>query len=293
MNRIKKHINPATILALAALVFAITGGAYAASGSGGSGNGGGNSAGNASHATAYVAKAKKKSKTPAGKPGPRGPAGPAGPAGAPGPAGPAGPTGPAGGAGAKGETGPTGPTGPQGPEGKKGETGPKGSEGKAGVIHPGNPVGSPEPLPENATETGVWAVAGLESASDLAQAAISFTIPLSNPLEGQTEPKPAEYLPGHAHYINNQDEETGLLFNKTNAKEHPECPGSVEKPEATAGTLCVYGSEERSIATSSEEVTAPAVGSSEESAGRTGAILRVDVTGKNASANGSWAVTAP
>ena len=32
MKRITKHVNPATILALMALVFAITGGAFAATG---------------------------------------------------------------------------------------------------------------------------------------------------------------------------------------------------------------------------------------------------------------------
>ena len=116
-SRIRKHLTPSTAIAFAALIFALTGGAYAATGGG------------ASHATltASAAKAKKKS-APAGKPGPRGPAGPAGAAGAAGPAGPVGPAGPA---GAKGETGAAG-TGTTGAEGKKGKEG-KGTPGAPGA----------------------------------------------------------------------------------------------------------------------------------------------------------------
>lgn len=96
-----RHINPAMIVALAALIFAVTGGAYAASGGG-----------NGSHTTASVAKKKKSSSK-----GTRGPAGPKGATGATGPAGP---------------PGPAGNAGPAGPTGAKGDTGSAGSNGGDG-----------------------------------------------------------------------------------------------------------------------------------------------------------------
>ena len=84
------------VISVIALVFAMLGGAYAASNDGGSG-------------ASASAKAKK---------GPRGPRGPKGPAGAQGPAGPAGPQGPA------------------GTDGKNGAPGPAGAAGKSVVASP-------------------------------------------------------------------------------------------------------------------------------------------------------------
>jgi hypothetical protein len=83
--------SPATVIAVVALVFAMLGGAYAASNSS---NGG--------KATASAKKAK------------RGPRGPKGPKGDPGPVGPIGATGATGATGPGGPAGGTGPTGPQG-----------------------------------------------------------------------------------------------------------------------------------------------------------------------------------
>ncbi len=294
MNRLKKHINPATILALAALVFAITGGAYAASG--GSGNGGGNSAGSASHATASIAKSKKKSKTPAGKPGPRGPAGPAGPAGATGPAGPAGATGPAGAAGAKGETGPTGPTGPQGPEGK---TGPKGEEGKKGLPGPEGVCAKEHcTLPEKTTETGVWSFKTSESKGKERSSnpvAIGFSVPLSASLPGiKQEP----LVLGAAHWVAANKKE--LVFNEETGKieelEPKECPGSVEEPKANPGNLCVYTEHELNYIAKSNGISG--LGNSDEGAvGTVGVLARPEIeftaAGQVAEGWGSWAVTAP
>lgn len=92
----RKQINPATVMAVMALIFAATGGAYAATGGG-----------QGSQVTANAAK-KKKSKSI------RGPAGPRGATGAPGPAGAQGPAGPAGPAGLKGDTGSAGTNGSNG-----------------------------------------------------------------------------------------------------------------------------------------------------------------------------------
>jgi hypothetical protein len=114
---IRRHFNATGVVAVIALVLAMSGGAYAAS--------------------RYVItstkqispKVLKALKGSAGAAGAQGPAGPAGPAGS---------AGPQGAAGAKGETG---ATGLQGPEGK---------EGKAGAT------GFTKTLPKGATETGVW-----------------------------------------------------------------------------------------------------------------------------------------
>jgi hypothetical protein len=223
LRRVTNRINAATVVAFVALVFAMTGGAFAvSSGQGGSGP------------RATVAKSKAKAK---GKAGPRGPAGKAGPAG---PAGPAGATGPAGPAGAKGETGPAGPTGETGPAGPKGETGAAGGAGTNGTSvtskevetgetacegHGGSEftagstktfacngqTGFTETLPSGKTETGTWGGTGAGT-----PIAISFPIPLSAPLDGE-------------HVI--------IVEKGHNASE---CPGTLANPAAAEGFLCVY-----------------------------------------------------
>jgi collagen triple helix repeat protein len=140
------------VISVIALVFAMMGGAYAASNDGGGGK-----------ATAS-AKAKK---GPRGPKGATGPAGPTGPAGATGPAGPAGPAGP------KGDTGAKGDTGPQGKEGEEGEEGP---EGPAGPTCPSGEC----LLPVGATETGVWSFSAKEVTK--AYASISFPLRLASPI---------------------------------------------------------------------------------------------------------------
>jgi len=91
LQRARKHINPATILAFVALIFALTGGAFAATGAG------------SSHAT-LTASAAKKSKKKAAAKGTPGPRGPAGSAGAAGPVGKAGANGTSGTSGSSGES---------------------------------------------------------------------------------------------------------------------------------------------------------------------------------------------
>jgi hypothetical protein len=170
-TKLKKHFTPSTAIAIVALVFAATGGAFAATGGGGS-----------SHATLSASAAKSKAK-PKTKAGPRGPAGPAGKNGAPGPAGPAGATGPA---GPTGPAGGTGPAGSPGEPGKPGESvtvekaakpveckeggskltvggksehvcnGEKGAAGPEGNIK--------ETLPSGKTETGSWSTPPLPAA---------------------------------------------------------------------------------------------------------------------------------
>lgn len=93
--------SPAMIVAVLALVFAATGGAYASVQSSGSGI--------SAHAAAKKKKGTKGARGPAGRPGAPGATGPQGPKGATGPAGPTGPKGDAGAPGAKGDDGAAGP----------------------------------------------------------------------------------------------------------------------------------------------------------------------------------------
>lgn len=141
------------VISVFALVFAMIGGAYAAS-DGGSGG---------SKASAS-AKAKK------GPRGPRGPKGPPGPAGPAGPQGPAGPAGAKGADGAQGPKGDTGPTGPTGPKGATGDEGPEGSPWSAGGL-----------LPSGETLTGSWSSPVFEGKTPETTEFVSASFPI--PLE--------------------------------------------------------------------------------------------------------------
>lgn len=165
--RRRLRLSPAGIVAVTALVFAMIGGAYAASGK-------------------LTGKQKKEVKAIAksfqGK----------GPTGAQGPAGPAGANGKDGANGSNGATGPTGPIGPTGPTGPIGPTGPTGFSGFT------------ETLPSGKTETGVWSLLIPAGGEELVNA--SFNIPLGSDLpasnviyipEGKEEEFEAE-CPGSA-----------------------------------------------------------------------------------------------
>jgi hypothetical protein len=302
-HQLHKHLNPATALAFVALVFAITGGAFAATG------------GNGSHATltASAAKAKPKSKT-----GPRGPAGPKGAIG---------PTGAAGATGAIGPTGATGPGGPQGSpgtNGSNGEPGAPGANGKSvlskeekkgtagihcpeggsnfevegsgkktyacngekGVLHPG------ETLPAGATETGTWFANDVRRGKKaelgllIAAAVISFPVELAAPLDA-----------AHVHYINQAGLEVTGIIEKEEEPEGEEtaeqtaCPGSIEEPKAVSGNLCIYGKEGVGVGlfAKSSQIQTP---ENSSGAGIAGAILLLTTTEKIVPHNnGSWAVT--
>jgi hypothetical protein len=143
LSAIRKRFTYANVAMTLALVFAMTGGAYAA---------------NKYLITSTKQISPKVLKALKGKPGPAGLAGLTGAAGTQGPAGPAGA------AGAKGETG---PAGKEGSAGKAGEAGKAGSPWTAGGT-----------LPSEKTEKGDWSLAQNAHVEGVATA-VSFGIPLA------------------------------------------------------------------------------------------------------------------
>jgi hypothetical protein len=205
-SRIRKHCNATIVVAVFALVFAMTGGAFAINTHGG---GSPSKAGRVAFSAAAATKSK-----PKGKRGPRGPAGPAGKNGAngaTGPAGPAGPTGPAGG------TGPTGAAGTDGTNGEKGTPGAPGRNGEKGEKgETGSPWTAGGTLPKGSTETGEWSVRSTAAAAgELRTTTISFPIPLAS-------------VSGSAIYV------------KAGESTPESCAGNAEKPGADAGFLCIF-----------------------------------------------------
>jgi hypothetical protein len=159
--RNRLHVSPTTVIATLALVFAMTGGAYAAK--------------------KYLITSTKQI-SPSVLKSLQGKAGPAGANGAPGAPGAQGPAGPAGAAGAKGETGGAGTPGKDGAAGKEGPKGTTGKEGATGKEGKEGEEGSPwtvnGTLPSEATETGAWWFQGLGTEEEYEP--ISFPIPLSS-----------------------------------------------------------------------------------------------------------------
>jgi hypothetical protein len=260
LKAIRKRITPSAAIATLALVLAMTGGAYAAK--------------------KYLITSTKQISPSVlgalkGKPGPAGAPG----AGGVGSAGPAGPQGPAGGGGAKGETGPSGSPGPQGAKGEPGERGEPGEKGEAGEPGPEGKAGFVKTLPHGETETGTFAAFFSNVTEGFAPSPISFPIPLPIALEA-----------GATHHVTlaEQEKHTGP----------PQCTGSVAKPTAEKGNLCVYEGESLESEATKHlliiGVARPAA-QSEEGAGTAGAVLLVSYEGpaEPAYLAGSWAVSAP
>jgi len=258
------------VISVIALVFAMLGGAYAASS-------------NDNGKATASAKAKK---------------GPKGPKGATGPAGPAGPAGSAGPAGAKGDNGAAGSNGTNGTNGAPGAAGqsvttaaeaPFGECGDqegvkltsvsgANYVCNGAPgadgqTGFTETLPVGKTEKGTWTLSA-SLASSLAIEIIgppplyftfvpvSFGIPVAGGLDGS-----------HVHFVTTPE---------------GSCTGSVVNPTAASGHLCVYASE------APQHAGLMGIfkdGITTEGASSAGAFLAFAISADNASAFGSWAVT--
>jgi Collagen triple helix repeat (20 copies) len=306
-RRIGKHFSPATAVAVVALVFAVTGGAFSATG----GDGGGSS-----HGTFVASAAKSKGKT-----GPRGARGPAGPAGKNGTNGAPGAQGPMGPAGATGATGAAG----SGGEGKAGESvtvksitggkcaeggtefsnasgkafacnGEEGEPGKNGKE--GSPWTAGGTLPAGSTETGMWEAAkvrpegpeGGKGEQALLAAPMSFTVPLKErilkakfvtleeqeglqpfPAECEVEPKPGEKV-----------------------------KGTLAEPVAPKGVLCAYQGPTRGAFPANRQPNINVVnpGLTLEGASVSGATLDFyfeegEEATESVTMIGSWAVTAP
>jgi hypothetical protein len=156
LSAIRSRITYVNVVATLVLVFAMTGGAYAAK--------------------KYLITSTKQI-SPSVLKALQGKAGPAGANGAQGAAGSAGPQGPQGSQGAAGARGADGKEGPAGKEGKQGEEGEKGPKGEKGDPGPTcNPSGQCL-LPVGATETGVWSFR--DKGPSAAFVSISFPLRLS------------------------------------------------------------------------------------------------------------------
>jgi hypothetical protein len=196
--------------------------------------------------------------------------------------------------GIPGSSGPAGPQGPTGPAGTKGETGVNGTSAEAtqfnGVKSPcttggveiktasptaslcngkegkegkeGSPWTAGGTLPTGKTETGTWSTIYAAAAEgDPMSSPVSFTIPL------KTAPE--------AHYI--KPLETPPAGSG--------CSGTFEKPEAAPGILCVFASGERFA---KEFAPGYLVATS-----TMGSIVTIAATKPGViSAGGTWAVTA-
>jgi hypothetical protein len=165
----RMRVSPTTVIATLALVFAMTGGAYAAKKY-------------LITSTRQISPSVLKSlKGANGANGANGAAGAQGAQGAQGPAGPA---------GVKGETG------PHGPEGKEGKQGTPGINGTTGFT---------ETLPEGKSELGTWTASGVATETGkLYTSSISFAIPLASTVparyigleEGEGEEHQSADIPG-------------------------------------------------------------------------------------------------
>ena len=271
------------VISVIALVFAMFGGAYAASNSSGGGK-----------ATAS-AKAKKGPRGPKGATGPAGPVGPQGPAGQ---QGAAGPKGDAGAAGANGSNG-IGVTTKtfSGTKGACDEGGIEvasasptvnvcnGLEGQQG--DPGEPWTAGGVLPPAATETGAYVItseSGTGTLSGYAEASISFPIPLPEALDS-------------AHTILVPVPQVNPPPPVDPNCDNAEHPGAAEpaNPEADPGYLCVFVGRAiemgESIPLEEFVFLTPSAGG--EGAGVSGVTLLQLPLAPGAYNEGTWAVTAP
>lgn len=211
-----------------------------------------------------------------------------GPAGAQGLAGSAGPQGPAGLAG-KGEKGERGETGSEGKAGANGAsvtgkefTGEKGSckeggseftaaENKKTYACNGSPWTVGGTLPSGKTETGTWGVSGVapfSAGGEFMFASISFSIPL------ETAPTPNIIGEGEGE---GEGKVSPLITGG-------QCQGNHGSPGATAGNLCIFVTRQHGVAS---------LLMWEGNSGKTGGLVQVAFANKEAFTfvNGTWAVT--
>lgn len=264
---VRRRMSYANVVATLALLFAMSGGALAAS--------------------KYLITSTKQIKPSvlSSLKGAKGTQGPAGPGGSAGPAGPAGvgTPGPAGTAGAKGETG---PEGKEGKEGKTGVAGPKGSPWTAGGT-----------LPSKATETGAWSFGVVTYGSQpLAyRVPISFPIPLSAGLSGvdcetvESSPQPHVAETCQVHFIDEAGKES---IKPGEEVVSTACTGSASSPTATPGNLCVYTASLEVAEGFSRSIKSAGISTQTPGAASVGAVITFEGAGEESQGWGTWAVTA-
>lgn len=274
LSKVRKRCTYANMAMTLALVFAMTGGAYAA---------------HRYLITSTKQISPKVLRTLRGKHGRPGKQGPSGPEGKQGPQGVPGKDGVNGKDGAPGE-GVAAKAVPTkvatcneqgGSEFKVGSTTTYACNGQTGFV---------ETLPSKKTLKGEWSLSGT---STVIVDSYSFALPLK---EAPTK-----------HYINENGKEP--FFNSTSGKieerTQPACPGSPAEPKAEAGNLCVYASQEEGNEPSFGNIPLPAICSFDERGGNNCAFSSEisqtvstlgfgmeAVTGSVMNLYGTWAVTA-
>jgi hypothetical protein len=277
LSFIRRRVTFANVAMTVALVFAMSGGAFAA----------GKFLITSTKQIKPSVLASLKGK--AGAAGATGAQGPAGLAGAAGPQGAVGPGGAAGAAGAKGENGVSVTSATIGKSSstcsKQGGSEFTSASGKTSACNgaEGSPWTVGGTLPSGKTETGVWAFGPLQDAGGDVEPVASFPIPLAAPLGV-----------GHAHFIN----EAGMEFNLEEKEVEPtECGSGIgpdvnaSNPQAKPGNLCVYAAELEKAFAHTEAIFAPGAHGGGQ-AGTTGAFVVFGLTPGTQAGHGTWAVTA-
>ena len=249
------------VVSVAALVFAMFGGAYAASD-----DGGGNQTSAKASATAKVKK---------GPRGPRGPKGPAGPAGAAGP---------------KGEPGAAGAAGPAGKSVQVADE-PGACQGRGGVGVQVEGVPTSKKVVCNGEEGPSWTEAGvLPSGETLFGTWGEFqpsqgnrTAAISFPLLVDPAPTPV-FVPVPTGTTEEREQ-------KEDEAEDKGCAGTAPAPTAAPGTLCVYASNSQGVEGSG--FFGPIAGGYEPGAvSKAGTLLVFGCGDTCGFPGGTWAVTA-
>lgn len=160
-----------------------------------------------------------------------------------------------------------------------------GEEGEEGL--PGQ-TGFTSTLPAGKTETGRWGTGGTFTAGDFVYLPVSFPIPLAAPLSGESHVRAV--VAGKERVFN----EANFSFELVPATQ---CLGSEESPKASPGNLCLYVGFQQGLSQSTdgfpngilETVEGEEIGTLPS-----GAILRFQKEGTGyAQVTGSFAVTAP